>query len=113
MYREDLKPYAKKLRKDMTPEERKLWYRFLQPLPILVYRQKSFGNYIADFYCPKVKVVIEVDGSQHYDDEGLKRDCERDRYFNSLGITVLRYSNLQINKHFNEVCDDLYRHIMP
>jgi very-short-patch-repair endonuclease len=113
MYREDLKPYAQKLRKDMTPEERKLWYKFLQPLPILVYRQKPFGNYIADFYCPKAKVVVEVDGSQHYDEEGLRHDCERDRYFNSLEITVLRYSNLQINKHFKEVCEDLYRHIMP
>ena len=92
----------------MTPWERKLWFSFLNKLPIHIYRQKSIGNYIADFYCPKAKIIIELDGSQHFYDKNIIEDNKRTLYFNSVGITVVRYSNLDIDKCFNAVCDDLY-----
>ena len=98
---------AQKLRREMTKEERHLWYDFLKNLPITVNRQKVIGPYIVDFYCAKSKTVIELDGSQHYEDRGQKSDAERDEYLNSLGITVLRYSNLDVNRNFEGVC----RHI--
>jgi very-short-patch-repair endonuclease len=112
IYNKNLKPFANKLRRDMTEEESKLWYKFLQPLPVKIYRQRTIGKYIVDFYCPAVRVVIEIDGSQHYDDEHKKKDIERDTYLNSIGITVLRYSNLEINTNFRNVCEDIYNHLV-
>ena len=106
-----LTPNAKTLRKNMTKEERHLWYDFLKTLDITFNRQKVIGNYIVDFYCAKAKIVIELDGSQHYEDKGLQTDQKRDNYLNSLGITVLRYSNLDINKNFRGVCLDILNHI--
>lgn len=102
---------AKLLRKNMTKEERHLWYDFLKNLPITVNRQKVIGKYIVDFYCATAKIVIELDGSQHYENEGLTYDRERDTFLNSLGLTVLRYSNLDVNKNFNGVCLDILKHI--
>ncbi len=102
-----LKSYAQKLRKEMTKEERHLWYDFLKDLPVTVNRQKVIGNYIADFYCADQKTVIELDGSQHYEDKGIIKDKERDRYFEGLGIRVLRYSNEDINNSFDGVCEDI------
>jgi very-short-patch-repair endonuclease len=113
LYREKLKPYAKKLRKEMTKEEVKLWCGYLKDLPITVNRQKSIGKVIVDFYCASAKVVIEVDGSQHYEDEGVQQDLERDRYLKSLGITVLRYSNRDINQNFAGVCEDIDKWLFP
>jgi very-short-patch-repair endonuclease len=107
-YRNYLKPYAKKLRNEMTKEERKLWYDFLQQLPITILRQKPIGKYIVDFYFPEGKIVIELDGSQHYEEKGEQQDKVRNEYFNSLGIKVLRYSNYQVNKLFDAVCADIY-----
>jgi very-short-patch-repair endonuclease len=112
-YREGLKPYAKKLRKEMTKEEVKLWGRYLKDLPITVNRQKSIGKFIVDFYCARAKVVIEVDGSQHFEDDGVQQDVERDRYLKSLGITVLRYSNRDINQNFAGVCEDIDKWLFP
>ena len=106
-----LKTNAQKLRKDMTKEERRLWYDFLKTLPITFNRQKVIGNYIVDFYCAKAKIVIELDGSQHYEDSGKVADTNRDEYLKSLGITVLRYSNLDVKKHFSGVCEDILNHI--
>ena len=74
----------------MTKEERHLWYDFLKELPVNFNRQKVIGNYIVDFYCAKAKIVIELDGSQHYFDEGREKDLKRDRFLSSLGLTVLR-----------------------
>ncbi len=91
----------------MTKEERHLWYDFLKTLSITVNRQKVIGNYIVDFYCAQAKVVIELDGSQHYVDEGLKSDALRDAYFAELGIKVLRYSNADVNQQFARVCEDI------
>ena len=91
----------------MTKEERHLWYDFLKTLPITFHRQKVIGNYIADFYCAEYSVVIELDGSGHYKDENIQKDIERDKYFNSLGIMVLRYSNYEVLKNFEGVCEDI------
>ena len=98
------------LRKNMTKEERHLWYDFLKALPITIKRQKTIGNYIVDFYCASAHLVIEVDGSQHFEETGMASDLERDSYLRSLGFTVLRYSNRQINQQFREVCEDILNH---
>ena len=99
-----LTPNAKSLRKNMTKEERHLWYDFLKHLPLTVHRQKIIGGFIVDFYIASAKIVIELDGSQHYEIEGITSDAERDVYLQSQGITVLRYSNLDINQNFEGVC---------
>ncbi len=95
----------------MTKEERHLWYDFLKSLPVTVNRQKTLGNYILDFYIAKAKIAIELDGSQHYEQEGKGKDIERDQYLNSMGIQVLRYSNYEVNKNFEAVCQDIWNHI--
>ena len=102
---------AKTLRKNMTKEERHLWYDFLKTLPITVNRQKVIGNYIVDFYIASSKIVIELDGSQHYEDSGRDYDAKRDEFLNSLGVKVLRYSNLDVNQRFESVCEDILNHI--
>ena len=84
---------AKALRKNMTKEERHLWYDFLKSLPVTVNRQKIIGNYIVDFYIATYKIVIELDGSQHYENKGIENDIKRDTFLNDLGIKVLRYLN--------------------
>ena len=93
----------------MTDEEKHLWYDFLKNLPVSFNRQKVIGKYIVDFYCAKSKLVIEIDGSQHYEDEGLEIDKQRDKYLQSLGLTVIRYTNLDINLRFEDVCRDIYK----
>ena len=102
---------ARILRKNMTKEERHLWYDFLKLLSITVNRQKVIGNYIVDFYCADAKIVIELDGSQHYENRGKEIDKIRDSYLSSLGFKVLRYSNSDVNKNFSGVCEDILKHI--
>lgn len=102
---------SQELRKNMTKEERHLWYDFLKTLPVTFNRQKVIGSYIIDFYCASRKIAIELDGSQHYMDEGKKRDSERDAYLNNHGIQVLRYSNLDVNRNFRGVCEDIWNHV--
>ena len=102
---------ARELRKSMTKEERHLWYDFLKPLPFTFNRQKVIGCYIVDFYCAAAKLVIELDGSQHYESAGKAADQRRDHDLNQLGLTVLRYSNLEINRNFEGVCSDILRHL--
>ena len=106
-----LKGNAQKLRREMTKEERRLWYDFLKQLPVTVNRQKVIGRYIVDFYCAASKLVIELDGSQHYEDDGPASDQERDLALNRLGITVVRYSNSDVNQNFEGVCSDLLRRL--
>lgn len=106
-----LTPNAKELRKNMTKEEKHLWYDFLKSLPVTVNRQKVIGNYIVDFYCASANLVIELDGSQHYEDDGKQSDIIRDEYLKNLGITVLRYSNYDLNNNFEGVCLDIQKHI--
>ena len=95
----------------MTKEERHLWYDFLKTLPVTINRQKVIGNYIVDFYIASSKTVIELDGSQHYEDVGMENDKKRDAFLNDLGIKVLRYSNLDINQRFKSVCEDILNNI--
>lgn len=106
-----LTPLSRNLRSNMTKEERHLWYDFLKSLPQTVHRQKVIGPYIVDFYCASAKLVIELDGSQHYEQEGRRKDTLRDTYLQNLGLTVLRYSNLDVNKNFEGVCVDILQHI--
>lgn len=102
---------SKNLRKNMTKEERHLWYDFLKLLPQTINRQKVIGNYIVDFYCASAKLVIELDGSQHYEKDGKISDAQRDEYLNKLGITVLRYSNYDVNHNFRSVCEDILTYL--
>ena len=99
-----LLPRARELRRNMTPHERKLWYMFLRKYPVKIYKQRIIKSYIVDFYCAGARLVIELDGSQHYDEEGLAKDRERDSVLSSLGLLVLRFTNQQIDKEFNSVC---------
>ena len=108
-YNKKLKSNARVLRTDMTPEESHLWYDFLKKLPISVYRQRPIGNYIADFYIASGKLVIEIDGAQHQMAENRENDAKRDVYFQSLGISVKRYTNRDINHNFRAVCEDLLK----
>lgn len=100
---------AKELRKNMTPQERRLWYVFLSKRPEKWYKQRIIDHYISDFYCASAKLVIELDGSQHYYNEQLESDNERTRILNQYGLQVLRYSNFEINESFDEVCDQIDR----
>ncbi len=100
---------SQRLRKEMTAEEKQLWYQFIKKLPYTFHRQKVIGHYIVDFYCARAMLAIELDGTQHYEDAGKSADIERDAYLRSMGITVLRYSNRQINQEFSSVCEDILR----
>ncbi len=102
---------AQTLRNNMTKEERHLWYDFLKTLPVTVNRQKVIGKYIVDFYVAISKLAIELDGSQHYEDKGVEKDTKREEYLTSLGIKVLRYSNLDVNRNFESVCKDILSNI--
>lgn len=104
-YKGKLIPLAKELRKNMTRQERHLWYDFLRCYPIRFQRQKTIGNYIVDFYCHSARLVIELDGSQHYFEDGIGKDKERDEFFNKLGLKVLRFSNREIDEDFKGVCE--------
>lgn len=100
----NLVAYARDLRKNMTKEERRLWYDFLNTYPVKFTRQKILGKYIADFYCAKANLVIELDGSQHYEPEGIENDNKRTAYLNRYKIRVIRISNLDIKNNFEAVC---------
>ena len=106
-----LKPYAQKLRRDMTKEERHLWYDFLNRLPVRFNRQKVIGPYIVDFYCASAKLVVELDGSQHYEDAGIAADAQRDAFLAEQGLQVLRYTNVDIHRNFSGVCEDILKHL--
>lgn len=103
-YQKHLKPYAQENRRAPTPEEKKLWYDFLRHHPFQFRRQKSFGCYIVDFYCSSAKLVIEIDGNQHFSEEGKVWDENRTAYLNSLGLQVIRFTNQQVNEEFESVC---------
>ena len=96
---------ARELRKNMTKEERHLWYDFLRSYPVKFLRQKILGKYIVDFYCAEAKLVIELDGSQHYEEAGLQKDVERTAYLEQYGIQVLRIPNNAVNQNFSGVCE--------
>jgi len=103
-YDKTIIPLAQKLRKEMTPEERKLWYLFLKSYPLRFCRQKTIGRYIVDFYCAKAKLVIELDGTQHFETKGQQEDQRRTAQLEAMGLRVVRFSNKQINNEFDGVC---------
>ncbi|MBQ4269033.1 MAG: endonuclease domain-containing protein [Clostridia bacterium] len=96
---------ARALRREMTRHEKHLWYDFLQHYPIKIYKQKIIDNFIVDFYCRKACLIIELDGSQHYTEAGEAYDGERTNILESYGLRVLRFSNLEIDRNFQAVCD--------
>lgn len=106
-YNKNLVKNAQMLRKNMTKEERTLWYKFLKRLPLTVRRQHNIENYIVDFYIAERKTVIEIDGGQHKLPENEKADLIRDTRLSAWGITVLRYTNRQVNDNFNAVAEDI------
>lgn len=104
-YNKENIPFAKKLRKNMTPWERKLWYEFLRYYPIRFQRQKAIGNYIVDFYCAKARLVIELDGGGHYTDEQIRKDNLRTKELERMDLRVIRVCNIDVDKNFYGVCE--------
>ena len=103
-YNHDNQKYAKDLRKNQTPWERKLWYCFLKDYPIRFQRQKCIDNYIVDFYCYRGKLVIELDGGGHYEPEAERKDAHRTAVLERYGLKVIRFCNLDIDNNFYGVC---------
>ncbi len=104
-HNQELVKNAKALRKNMTKEERHLWYDYLRKYPVRFLRQKILGKYIVDFYCPEAKLVVELDGSQHYEAMGLEKDTERTQYLLQYNIRVIRIPNNEVMKNFRGVCE--------
>ena len=95
---------ARNLRKNMTKEERHLWYDFLRDYPVRFLRQKVIDNYIVDFYCSKARIIVELDGSQHYEDNGIQYDAMRTNAFEKRNLMVIRIPNNEVNRNFEGVC---------
>ena len=106
-YNGKLIPRAKELRKNATKEENHLWYDFLRTYPIRFQRQKTIADFIVDFYCHQAKLVVELDGSQHYTEQGMAYDKERSQILEGMGLKILRYTNLDIKYRFEAVCEDI------
>ena len=107
---------ARMLRKNMTRQERKLWYTFLNKYPVRFQRQKAVGNYIADFYCAKAKLIIELDGSGHYVPNQILNDRIRTEKLEQMDLTVVRIYNLDIDQNFYNVCsyiDSIVKRSLP
>lgn len=104
-------PRAKELRRNLTSQERKLWYLFLRKYPVKIYKQRIIKSFIVDFYCAGARLVIELDGSQHYEEQRQYYDRERDAILSGLGLKVLRFSNSQIDREFSAVCTVIDRTI--
>ncbi len=103
-YNKKLIPRARELRRNMTRQEKHLWYDFLSSFPVRFQRQKTIDNFIVDFYCHKAKLVVELDGSQHYTEDGLEYDNARTAVLNAYGLRVLRFSNHDVDTNFQGVC---------
>ena len=110
-YNAELKDRSRRLRKGMTRQERRLWYCFLRDYPVKVYRQRSIDWFIADFYCSRAHLVIEIDGGQHYMPEGHAQDAERSAVLQNYNLTVLRVNNRDVDQNFPAVCDFIDRRI--
>ena len=98
-------PFAKELRKRATPQEKHLWYDFLSKYKVRFQRQKAIDHFIADFYCHRAKLVIEIDGSQHYTPEGQKYDDFRTEVLEGYDLNIIRFTNGQVDKNFRGVCE--------
>ena len=108
-YNPKLKQRSRELRRNMTRRERRLWYDFLRDYPVKVYRQRSIDCFIADFYCSRAHLVIEVDGGQHYAADGMEQDAIRSAVLKKYDLTVMRVSNADVDQHFPEVCEFIDR----
>ena len=98
---------ARQLRREMTPHERKLWYLFLRKYPVKIYKQRIIGRFIVDFYCASAKLIIEVDGSQHYEPQNMAYDTERSAFLSALDLEVLRFSNREIDRDFRSIFEQI------
>ena len=103
-YRPDLRKKAQILRKNMTPQEKHLWYDFLRDYRPRLYRQKPMLTYILDFYCPKARIAVEIDGSQHFEEDAMLYDESRTQELHDIGIDILRYTNRDVENAFESVC---------
>ena len=110
-YDKKLKSRADELRKNMTQQEWNLWYFYLRNHRLKWYRQRIIDRFIVDFYCHAAKLVIEIDGKQHYMDQGIVYDTERTQVLQGYGLKVLRYTNQQLVDNFQEVCWDIERNL--
>jgi len=112
-YNKNLKGYSRQLRTNMTNAEILLWskLRRKQLQGYQFYRQKIIGNYIVDFYCPKAKLVVEIDGGQHYDDEEIKKDKIRDDYMREQRLTVLRFSDREVFDNLDGVIERINQNL--
>lgn len=104
-HNKQLVPLAKQLRKEMTKEERHLWYDYLRSYPVRFLRQRVIGKYIVDFYCTEAKLVIELDGSQHYEDGNIEKDARRTEFLEDYGLKIIRIPNNEVNGNFHGVCE--------
>lgn len=104
-YNKALSARARELRRNATWEENTLWYQYLLHYPIKFHRQRIIENYIVDFYSPKAKLVIELDGSQHFTEEGMRYDAIRTEVLQKYGLQVLRFTNTDIQKNLHGVCE--------
>ena len=102
-----LKTLSQELRKNQTKEEHLLWHNFLKKYPLRFRRQYVIGNYIVDFYCHQARVVVELDGSQHYDPTQQEKDRQRTAYLKAQGLTVLRFTNLEVTRQFANLCQTI------
>ncbi len=112
-YNKNLKELARELRKNMTDAERRVWskIRRKQLREFQFYRQKNIGDYIVDFYCPAAKLIVELDGGQHYSEENIEKDEARDKFLSDLGFRVLRFSNSDVFKNIEGVVTEIYNHL--
>lgn len=104
---------SRELRKNATPQENKLWYQFLRRHPLKFRRQQQIGPYIADFYCPSARLVIELDGGAHYEPGGMEYDRWRDTFISAHNIHILRFTNTQIDREFPAVCEMIDHTLTP
>ncbi len=112
-YNPDLVERAKEMRKNPTPAERRLWQECLRQFPLKMWRQKPIDNFIVDFYCPKLKLAIEVDGETHFTKEGIAYDRHRTEILEGYGLQVVRFTNDEVMKYFDGVCERIAGFIPP
>lgn len=111
-YKGELLPFARRLRQRMTPAERKLWYEFLAKYPIKFYKQRIIGSFIADFYCAKAKLVLELDGNEHHMFDAQEYDEARTKALEKRGMIVLRFDNIEVTNEFKMVCTVINKQVM-
>ena len=107
-YNSKMKETARSLRKNMTRQEKHLWYDFLRDYPVKWYRQRSVDRFIVDFFCFKARLVIELDGSQHYTEDGMEYDSIRTDILEKYNLEVLRFTNLEVDENFRGVCETIH-----